>query len=321
MQNTIHALVSEVRQEAVNIVSLKLVSADSAQPRLPCAEAGSHIDLLISDQLRRSYSLLKPSNGTSYEVAVQLEENGRGGSRYLHEQVSEGMTISISPPRNNFPIREHLDKAVLVAGGIGITPIMSMLQVLLAQDKDVHLIYCTRSRKHAAFLNELAGIAANSSHVSVDFLFEDTHGKPELIKLLSAFGPDHHYYCCGPAGMLGAFELACTTFGYSNYFVERFAAVEDTTSTQDAGYQVELARSGKLLQVPAGRTLLDVLLDAGVDIAYSCQEGACGSCETTVLEGEIDHRDCLLSEEERIAGKTMLVCVSGCKSRKLRLDL
>jgi ferredoxin-NADP reductase len=320
MQETLQAMVAEVRAEAANIISLKLVSADPARP-MPPADAGAHIDLLVGEHLRRSYSLFRPSDGTSYEVAVQLEAGGRGGSRHVHGNVKQGMTIPISPPRNNFALRSHHGKVVLVAGGIGITPLFAMLQSLLQQERDVHLIYCARSRQHAAFLDEIGKLADSAPRLAVDFVFEDRDGKPDLPALLAKHGSECAYYCCGPAGMLQAFESACAALGYRDCFIERFAASGEAPATQADGYEVELARSGKVLQVPAGTSLLNVLLDAGVDIAYSCQEGACGSCETTVLAGQINHRDCLLSEDEKAEGKTMFVCVSGCKSKKLVLDL
>jgi ferredoxin-NADP reductase len=321
MQETLQVMVAEVRTEAADIISLKLVSADPSRPLLPPADAGSHIDLLLAENLRRSYSLFRPSDGTSYEVAVQLEAGGRGGSRYVHENVKQGRTISISHPRNNFALRSHHDGVVLIGGGIGITPLFAMLHTLLQQHKDVQLIYCARSRLHAAFLDEISKLADTAHRLSVIFVFEESDGKPDLIKLLAEHGPEHAYYCCGPSGMLKAFESACNSLGYQHCFMERFGASEDVVVTQSDGYEVELARSGTVLQVPAGTPLLNVLLDAGVDIAYSCQEGACGSCETAVLAGEIDHRDCLLSEDEKAQGKTMFVCVSGCKSKKLVLDL
>lgn len=321
MQETTQVMVAEVRNEAINIISLKLVSTDASRHGLPAADAGSHIDLLMPENLRRSYSLFRPSDGSSYEVAVQMEASGRGGSRYVHENVKAGMTLSISTPRNNFPVRDTQNGAVLVAGGIGITPIFSMLQHLLEQRKPVHLIYCTRSRAHAAFLDELESLSKSVGHLSVTLIFEDIDGRPDLEKLLAGRGAEQDYYCCGPSGMLTAFESVCRDLGYSNYFTERFGSSEEIPASQNEGYEVELARSGKTLHVPAKKPLLDVLLDAGVDIAYSCQSGVCGSCETTVLGGEIEHRDSLLSEEEKAAGKTMFVCVSGCKSSRLVLDL
>ncbi|WP_454722197.1 MULTISPECIES: PDR/VanB family oxidoreductase [Cupriavidus] len=322
MHATYQIKVARIRAEATGIISLELVPADASRP-LPPADSGSHVDLLLADGLRRSYSLYRPSDGASYGIAVQREDAGRGGSRHVHERIREGDALAISAPRNHFPLRAGNGNSVLVAGGIGITPIYAMLQTLAARGEQVRLIYCARSRAHAAFLRDIEQIKeiGNGRAARVETWFDDDAGTPDLRQLLAGGDPDAGYYCCGPAGMLDAFEKACSALGYKHSFIERFGAQAPDPASQDADYEVELARSGRHLTVRAGQSLLDVLLKAGIDVAYSCQEGACGSCETAVLAGDIDHRDCLLSAEERAAGNTMLVCVSGCRSSRLVLDL
>lgn len=317
---TYRVRVDAIRREASGIVSLRLVSSDTAVP-LPFAESGAHVDLLLRDDLRRSYSLYRPSNDGAYDIAVQLEEAGGGGSRFVHERINGGDELTISAPKNHFGLRPAAGDGVtvLVAGGIGITPIYAMLQTLKRKRRRVRLLYCARSEERAAFLQALRD--AEDERTRIEVVLEDRSGRPDLASWLAEFGADAHYYCCGPAGMIDAFEAACTRLGYDYRFVERFSAGNAAPQVETGGYDVELARSGKTLNVPAGTALLDVLLGNGFDVAYSCREGACGSCETRVLAGDIDHRDCLLSDDEKAAGDTMFVCVSGCRSGKLVLDL
>src|SRR5450830_1894896 len=249
--------VQTMRFEAQGIVSVELMSPEGAE--LPAFEAGSHIDLHLANGIVRSYSLLNaPSERHRYVVGVLNDRNSRGGSRYVHEQLRVGATLTISAPRNNFPVDESAAHSVLVAGGIGITPISCMLNYLRDKGKSAELLYCARSRAEAAF---------------------------------------------------------------ANVHIERFAAAENVEAVQGDEYVAELARSKKSVTVPAGKSLLDALLDAGLDVDHSCREGVCGACETKVLEGEPEHRDGVLSKAEKASNKMMMVCVSGCKGRRLVLDL
>lgn len=310
----ITVLVHTIRLEAQGIISVEFrpVSGD-----LPAFEAGSHIDLHLANGLVRSYSLLNsPDDRNRYVVGVLNDKNSRGGSRFVHEQLRVGTTIQIAPPRNNFVLDEVADKSVLVAGGIGVTPIYCMFNRLRGLGKDVKVFYAARSRTEAAFSEELLG---HQAHVTTHF-DNEKGAPPDLRAFLSQHGPETHYYCCGPLPMIAAFEAACADLGYENVHVERFAA-GDVEAAQDSAYRVELSRSSKSFDIPAGKSLLDTLLDAGVDVDYSCREGVCGACETSVLEGEPDHRDSVLTEKERASNKTMMICVSGCKGKRLVLDL
>jgi ferredoxin-NADP reductase len=306
-----------IRNEAHRVVSIRLISAE-LERALPPAASGAHIDLILTDNLRRSYSLYRPSVDGIYDIAVQLESGGRGGSRYIHDNVKVGDKLTIGEPKNNFHVRTGANSNVLVAGGIGITPIYAILQSLLEQGREVRLLYCARTAEHAAFFAELSALKLNG--VPVDFVFEDVSGRPDLLHWLRVYGHDANYYCCGPTGMLDAFEKACSELNYKNCFVERFASTPSAVMRTNS-YQVQLVRSGNLLTVGPGVSLLDALLESGIDISWSCREGVCGSCETSVISGDIDHRDKLLSDEEKGAGNTMFVCVSGCRSQKLVLDL
>ena len=311
----LRVIVHAVRLEARHIVSLELQPCDGTP--LPAFAPGAHVDLHLSDSLVRSYSLLNASaNGSRYVIAVLNDKNSRGGSRYVHEQLRVGQTLSISQPRNHFPLNEGASTSVLVAGGIGITPILSMHKRLRALQRPVALFYCARSQGDAAFRDEL------ESQADVQFHFdEERGGPPDLKAFLAAQPAESDFYCCGPTAMIAAFEASCSALGLKNVHIERFAAKGVVEAAQTGSYQVALARDGRVLSVPPGSSLLDVLHEAGVDVDAGCHEGICGACETRVLEGVPDHRDSILSESERASGKTMLVCVSGCSGSRLVLDL
>lgn len=315
--SVISALVHTLRYEADGIISVEL--RPWGDTVFAPFEAGAHIDLHLPNGLVRSYSLLNaPSEQGRYVVGILRDRASRGGSRYVHEQLRVGMELKISQPRNNFALDTQASHSVLVAGGIGITPIFCMFNQLLAQGRSAELIYCARSRREAALLEPLAALGAQ-----VIYHFNDEKGGfPDLAKYLAGRQVDSHFYCCGPTPMLEAFEQTCERLGYAHVHIERFSAVE-VEASQDAlaSYSVELSKSGKTLSVEPGLNLLDVLLEAGCDIDHSCREGVCGSCETRVIEGDIDHRDGVLTKAERAANGSMMVCVSGCKSKRLVLDL
>lgn len=314
---TLSALVHTLRHEAEGIISVEL--RPWGDTVFTPFEAGSHIDLHLPNGLVRSYSLLNaPSDQGRYVVGILRDRASRGGSRYVHEQLRVGTQLQISQPRNNFALNTRASHSVLVAGGIGITPIYCMFRQLLALGRSAELIYCARSRAEAALVDEISGLGAK-----VLYHFNDEKGGlPDLASYLAGRPADTHFYCCGPTPMLDAFEQTCERLGYPHAHIERFTAAE-VAASEDAqdSYSVELSKSGKTVSVEPGLNLLDVLLEAGCDIEYSCREGVCGSCETRVLEGDVDHRDGVLTKAERAANKSMMVCVSGCKSRRLVLDL
>jgi len=317
VNHTINALVHTLRYEAEGIISVEL--RPWGDTVFAPFEAGSHIDLHLPNGLVRSYSLLNaPSDQGRYVVGILRDRKSRGGSEYVHAQLRVGMQLKISQPRNNFALDLNAKHSVLVAGGIGITPIYCMFRHLLALGKSAQLIYCARSRQEAALVESLGSLDAK-----VVYHFNDEKGvPPDLDHYLAGQPADTHFYCCGPTPMLDAFERTCESLGYPHAHIERFAAVEVAPSEEaQSSYSVELSKSGKTLNVEPGLNLLDVLLEAGCDIDYSCREGVCGSCETKVVEGDVDHRDGVLTKAERAANKSMMVCVSGCKSRRLVLDI
>ncbi|QHE75544.1 PDR/VanB family oxidoreductase [Hydrogenophaga sp. PBL-H3] len=316
------ALVYNMRLEAPGVVSVEFRPA-TPDTVFPPHAAGSHIDLHLGNGLVRSYSLMNPiTDKQRYVVGVLQDRQSRGGSKYVHEKVRVGDVLDISVPRNNFPLEERAQHSVLVAGGIGITPMLCMLNRLASLGRSAELFYFARSRRDAAFLQVLESM--ESGQLKVRYHFDDEVGaSPDLPTLLAAYPADTHFYGCGPGPMLDAFQKACDGLGYTHVHLERFAAVEPVgTPTFNAnGCTVELRRSQRIIQVPAGSTILDAMMDAGIIPSYSCKEGICGACETKVLAGEVDHRDSILTQQERAANKSMMICVSGCRSNLLVLDL
>ncbi|HWL56827.1 MAG TPA: PDR/VanB family oxidoreductase [Paracoccus sp. (in: a-proteobacteria)] len=308
--------VQQIRYEADTILSVELVQLDSSA--LPLFEAGAHIDLILSDQLRRSYSLYQPyGKGRSYSVAVHLDPQGRGGSRHVHEMLRVGEQIRVSPPKNNFPLDERATKSVFIAGGIGITPIICMIRRLSEIGRPWELHYAARSRSAAAFLDGIGTLAGKGRII---YHFDDEKGGDLMdLDAIFAASPEAHFYCCGPEPMLAAYEKAGAAVPRAQVHLEYFSGTQE--AARDGGFEVVLAQSGRALEIPSGKSILDVLLDNNVSVPFACNDGVCGTCETRVLEGRPDHRDMILTEEERAAGETMMVCCSGSKSRRLVLDL
>ncbi len=288
---------------------------------LPAADAGCHVDLQLGERLARSYSVVGHAGAaTRYEIAVARDAQSRGGSRYVHDTLRVGDEIRISAPRNHFPLVESAAASVLIAGGIGITPIWSMVQRLEALGRPWLLFYAARSRRHAAYLAEIEALAARSTHGTLLPHFDDEQSgaRPDLARVVDAAPADAHFYCCGPQPMLAAFEQATAARPPAQVHLERFAPVQQGLAADE--FKVVLARSGQEFVVPPDRSILDVLLEHGIDAQYGCMQGACGLCEMTVLDGTPDHRDTLLSAETRAEGRSMLICCSRSLTPTLTLD-
>lgn len=276
--------------------------------------AGSHVDVHLANGLVRQYSLCNPQDERHrYVIGVKRDANGRGGSRMLHDEVRAGDIIEIGAPRNNFTLVESAAHSIFIAGGIGITPVVSMIARLRTLRKSWELHYSVRRRAEAAFLNELEGDAL---HLHVD---EESKELLDISAALALAPPGTHFYCCGPTGMLNAFEAATQHMAPAMVHLERFSAAHPAPSL--GGYAVELAQSKRLIQVAPGQTILDALRANGVAVRASCEQGVCGSCETRVLGGTPDHCDSLLSKEEKAANDVMMICCSGSKGELLVLDL
>lgn len=315
--SAIEVIVHAVRLEADRIHSYELRAADGAP--LPAFTAGAHVELSLANGLARSYSLANaPGETARYEIAVNKEAAGRGGSAHMHAQVHVGSRLRISAPRNHFALDEAAPHSVLIAGGIGVTPIRSMVSHLRATHRAWTLLYAGRQRALMAYAQEFEALQAQGHGVRLH-VDAEAAGPPDLRALVAGAPAGAHFYCCGPGAMLDAFAEATAGIATERVHVEHFAAAQ--APALDGGFAVSLARSGKLLQVPRGASILDVLLDAGVKVPFSCMEGVCASCETRVLAGVPEHRDVVLSPSERAANDRMMVCCSGSKSATLTLDL
>jgi tetrachlorobenzoquinone reductase len=282
---------------------------------LPPYEPGAHIDLHLPNGLIRQYSLIRPEpDPASYAVTVKRDPASRGGSRCVHDELRVGRTLKISTPRNNFALVENASHVVLLAGGIGITPIWCMVQRLHKLGRSWKLYYACRSRADMAFLQPLEAMGHTHFH------FDDENGDKVLdIKPIITEAPrESHLYCCGPTPMLKAFEAATADWPRAQIHVEYFTPKQE--ADKKGGFVVELARSGQEFVIPEGKSILQVLLDAGVDVDYSCELGICGACEQRVISGTPEHRDAILTEEEQASNTKVMICCAGCKSDRLVLD-
>jgi ferredoxin-NADP reductase len=297
------------RDEAAGVVGLELALPSGGA--LPAWTPGAHIDVELPGGLTRQYSLCgDPADRGRWRIGVLREADGRGGSRWIADEVTAGTTLRVRGPRNNFPLGPA-DRYVFVAGGIGITPLLPMIREVAARGADWELHYGGRSRASMAFLAELAG---HGDRVRV--YPQDEVGLLDLGAVPAELGTV--VYCCGPTGLIEALEARCPA---GTLRVERFTAAPVVVEGPDSSFEVVCERSGVTVTVDPGTSVLAAVEDAGIGVLSSCTEGICGTCETTVLEGEPDHRDSLLSEDEKAAGDIMLICVSRCRGARLVLDL
>lgn len=317
ISSNIRVRVQSITYQAENILAYEFVPVD--EPSLPAFEAGSHIDLIIKDTPLRSYSLFNdPQETHRYCVAIARVENGRGGSKRIHQNLICGSIIEISPPRNNFPLYEGDATSILIAGGIGITPMYAMVQRLEQTQAPWHLHYFCRSRETAAFFDLVtAGFRYGQVDVHIATPVEEVGQR--LGTIFAADEPQNHYYCCGPAGMLEAYLAAAGQVAAERVHYETFAPLQEVN--KQGGFEVLLEKSGKTLLVEPGQTILEACDLAGVQVMNSCREGICGACEVRVLEGVPEHCDSILSEQERSSNKTMFICCSGSKTPRLVLDI
>lgn len=305
-------VVRAVDQVAQDVVAINLARLDGEA--LPEWTPGAHIDLVLGDDLVRQYSLCgRTEDREAWRVAVLREPGGRGGSERVH-QLEPGAIVRVRGPRNHFPVaaaRSYL----FLAGGIGITPLLPMIHGVDAAGAQWELHYGGRTRESMAFVEELAKFGDR-----VHLVPQDEQGLLDLDGLLGTPRPGTLVYTCGPEPLLAAVEERCAHWLPGSVHLERFAARPGGEADNEA-FEVVLQRSGKTVQVPADRSIFEVVREAGVSVLGSCLEGICGTCETDVLDGEVEHRDSVLDEEERAAGETMMICVSRCRSGRLTLDL
>jgi ferredoxin-NADP reductase len=307
-------VVTEVGHVAQDVVAITL--RDPAGATLPAWTPGAHVDLLLAPELIRQYSLCSsPSDSHCIRVGVLREHDGRGGSAFVHDRLTAGATVRVRGPRNHFPLAGS-PAYLFIAGGIGITPLLPMLAEADAAGADWELWYCGRSRGTMGFTDELERYGDR-----VHLVPKDEQGRLDLARILGTPLAGTLVYCCGPERLLADAEQRCATWPPGALHLERFAARPAPAPASERDFELVLARTGITITVPAGRSVFDVVQDAGVSVLGSCHEGICGTCEQVVLEGAVDHRDSVLSPEEQAASETMMICVSRCRSGRLTLDL
>jgi ferredoxin-NADP reductase len=307
-----------LRRETVadGVVTLTLVEPNGAD--LQEWTAGAHVDLLLTPSLVRQYSLCgSTSNRSEWVVGVLLDPDSRGGSQFVHEEVREGSTVRVRGPRNHFPLVSS-PRYQFIAGGIGITPMLPMIEAAEARGADWRLLYGGRERASMAFVDQLGQYGDRGTVWP-----QDEQGMLDLDSLLSEPRDDTLVYCCGPEGLLGAVEESCQPWPEDSLHIERFSAkpVEEPPADALETFEVECQRSGVTVTVPADRSIYEVVEEQGVDVLGSCMEGVCGTCECDVIEGEPDHRDSVLSDAERARGDVIMTCVSRSRSERLVLDI
>ena len=284
---------------------------------LPTWEPGAHIDLILGeDAPTRQYSLCgNPADRFAYRLGVLRDAGGGGGSVHVHDRLAVGDVVRLRGPRNNFPLVSS-PRYLFIAGGIGVTPLLPMIAAAEAAGADWHLHYGGRSRASMAFTDELAPYG---DRVSVHA--KDGTGRMDLDALLRTPEADTLVYCCGPEGLIADVEGHCASWPKGALHVERFDAKPVDLSAVDTEFEVVLRGSNLTLTVPVGRSILETVEAAGVGVMSSCGKGTCGTCETNVLEGVPDHRDSVLSEEERATNEFMMICCSRSRTPQLLLDL
>ncbi len=318
-----HALSRQLVVEKTEMLTDEIMRIRLAAPdgqTLPRWTAGSHIDVICDDLgLSRQYSLCSdPKDPRILEIAVLRETAGRGGSAWVHEHIRPGKTVSIRGPRNHFHFDEQATKVIFIAGGIGITPVSAMARTAKEKGIDYQLHYCGRSRKNMAMLDELIELHGDRLHVHA----ADESGRADLAAILRE--PDHQtqIYSCGPLRMTDALAELCQHWPEDALRIEHFQSTLGKLNPENEhAFDAELKETGITVKVGADQTLLEALRAANIDVQSDCEEGLCGSCEVAVLDGELDHRDVVLTRSERASGKKMMSCCSRAKGKRVVLDL
>lgn len=308
-------VVSEKIEACQGVAVVRLRRADGSP--LPQWSPGAHIDLNLQPGMIRQYSLCgDPADNSTWQIAVLRERAGRGGSQYVHDKLAVGDHLRVCMPRNNFQI-EDASHYLFIAGGIGITPIVPMTAHVNRHGAAWKLVYGGRSRSTMAFADELWRRYPGK----VTLHPQDEKGLIDVDGLLRESTPDTLVYCCGPAPLLDLVREKCAHWPPGALHMERFTPELSDESVVNSSFQVDLAISGKTVTVGPDESVLHAVRACGVHVLSSCEEGICGTCETTVLEGRIEHRDSLLTDEEKEANDTMMICVSRARCPRLVLEL
>jgi vanillate O-demethylase ferredoxin subunit len=318
--NTIRVHVAEKTGAAVDICSLTLVAENG---RLPESAPGAHIDVHLPGGLIRQYSLCQePDCSGHYLIGVLRDPQSRGGSIAIHDRVQKGDLLEISPPKNHFQIVQTTRPTVLLAGGIGITPIIPMADWLAANNAPFEMHYCTRERPRTAFYDRIMA-SPYASCVHFHFDNEPVDQRLDLDNLLRAHANGAHLYVCGPRGFIDAALASAErhTWPADHVHFERFSNAQALFHDEDAGFFIEIRSTGQRVFVPPDQTASDALRSAGIAIATSCEQGVCGTCLTTVIDGIPDHRDMFLTDAERLRNDRFTPCCSCARTPVLVVDL
>jgi vanillate O-demethylase ferredoxin subunit len=318
--STLSVRVARKALEAQDIVTLELVALDGGA--LPAFSAGSHVDVQLPGGMTRQYSLCNdPKETHRYLIGVLRDPASRGGSKAMHDQVEAGQVLQISAPKNHFGLAHDARHSLLLAGGIGVTPILCMAERLAITGAEFEMHYCTRSEERTAFKKRIASSGFASK---VKFHFDDGAAaqKLDLAAVLAVPQPGLHLYVCGPKGFMDAVLKTARDKGWPEGQLHyEFFGAEVAKSDSDASFEIKLASSGRIVMVQKDKTVTKALSEAGVEIMMSCEQGVCGTCLTRVLEGVPDHKDSYLTPEEKAANDQFLPCCSRSKTPQLVLDL
>jgi tetrachlorobenzoquinone reductase len=309
--------VSDVRAEALDVMSLELRAVGGGQ--LPPFEPGAHLDVHLPNGLVRQYSLTNDCRERDrYMIGVARVADSRGGSSFVHSSIRAGAQVTVGGPINNFALDPRAERFLFIAGGIGVTPIMSMIRWCVANAKPWRLIYAARSRQRAAFYDQLYALAESNAQ----FHFDDERGQVlDVAEALAGWNEGEWIYCCGPAPLMDSVKALTEHLPPGTVRFEWFSTPDDREPQESNAFKVRLERTGVEFDVPEHKSILEVLEENGIEHPFSCREGLCGTCVTDVCSGELDHRDYVLTDEERASGKLMTICCSRSKSRLLVLDL
>lgn len=317
LNHHVTTIVRSVKRETDRVLVYELADPDDWE--LPPFTPGAHIDVHLTNGSVRQYSLCgDPAERNRYRIAVQREAAGRGGSAHLQDSVSTGDIVPVSLPRNHFPLAPNARHHVMIAAGIGVTPFLSMVSVAARSGASFELHYCTRTPEETPFRAELAPL---SERGLVRFYHSNGlgSGRLDIGALIGAASPDAHVYCCGPERMIEAVKTAASERPADTLHFEHFGPNGMAADPGGEGFDVELARSKRVIRIPAGQTILAGLREAGLEIDASCEGGVCTTCKTRYLAGVPIHRDLVMKAEER--REFIMPCVSGCASERLVLDL
>ncbi|MDE2370246.1 MAG: oxidoreductase [Burkholderiales bacterium] len=319
-----------VAAQRLNPLIRELQLADPDGRPLPSFEAGSHIQVQVrlgdGSHDWRHYSLVELSGAAAahrapdrYVIAVRLEDTGRGGSRYMHEGLRVGDLVAVQPPKNEFPLQPGAGRVLLLAGGIGVTPIATMAALCRAQGRPLTLVYAGRSRALMAYLEPLKALLGDALRVHAD---DEQGGRPlDVDAVLGDCRPSDTVHVCGPRALLDQVLARATARGWAQDRVRFELFATPQAEAGDRPFDLVLAQSGTTLQVPVGKTIIDCLRAQGEDPLCDCLRGECGVCAVAVIEGEVDHRDYVLSAAEKKTNKVMQICVSRARGARLVIDL